>query len=188
MRAFHGSLARLQAAFGKPLVFKNLYVSLRLGPMARYVPEALYIVIERDWVDNAQSILKGRQDALGTYGAWWSVPPPNVQELEKLPLVQQVVGQIESVYRLIDQDIERLGLEDRVFRVRYEDFCADVHGTLARLQAFMARHGVELGRRFEVPERFEVSRSVKIPQPMYDEVVQEVVHRQSTQDQAGASV
>jgi len=187
MRAFRSSLARLHEAFGKPLVFKNLYASLRLEPMAHYVPEALYIVIERDWVDNAQSILKGRQDALGTYDLWWSVPPPNVQALEKLTPVRQVVGQIESIHRLIDEDVERLGLEERVFRVRYEDFCGDVHGTLDRFQAFTTRHGIGLERRFEVPKRFSVSQSVKIPQPMYEEVQQEVANCQSPQDHAGAS-
>ncbi|MFP3982443.1 MAG: sulfotransferase [Desulfurivibrionaceae bacterium] len=187
MRAFRGSLARLQEAFGKPLIFKNLFASLRLEPMAHYVPEALYIVIERDWVDNAQSILKSRKDALGTYDRWWSVPPPNVDELEKLPPVQQVVGQIESIHRLIDEDIQRLGLEDRTFRVCYEEFCADVHGTLERFQAFLASHGVELERRCEVPTEFEVRRSVRIPQKMYDELVEEVACLQVSGRRQGES-
>jgi hypothetical protein len=101
--------------------------------------------------------------------------------------VQQVVGQIEAIHRLIDKDINRLGLEDRIFRVRYEDFCGDVHGTLERFLTFMARHGVELERRFEVPERFKISRLIKIPQPMHEELVQEVKLRQSSHEEKGGA-
>jgi len=132
------------------------------------------VVIERDWVDNGQSILKGRYEALGDYGQWWSVPPPNVDELSRLAPVQQVVGQIEAIHNLIDRDIERLGLEERTFRIRFEDFCEDVHGTLDTFQAFMEKHGVKLERRFDVPAQFAVRHSVKVPSPMYEELKAEV--------------
>ncbi|WP_163575251.1 sulfotransferase [Halomonas faecis] len=185
MRAFSRSIASLQNTSGKPLIFKNLYASLRLDPMSVYLPEALYIVIERDLKDNAESILKGRKDALGSYQHWWSVPPPNVGALDELSPVQQAVGQIESIHELIDRDIERLGLEDRVFRVSYEDFCEDVHGTLYRFQDFMARHGIELERRFEVPYRFEIEHSQKIPQDMYEELGDYVDQRNKGKENQG---
>lgn len=178
MSAFRRSLASLGGAMGLPLIFKNLYASLRLEPIAHYVPNALFIVIERDWVDNGQSILKGRYDTLGDYGKWWSVPPPNVDELAELPPVQQVVAQIESIHDLIDRDLHRLGLEEQTFRIRYEDFCQDVYGTLDAFQAFMAHHGVDLERRFDVPAQFPINRSVKIPQSMYEQLQAEVAKRQ----------
>jgi hypothetical protein len=178
MVAFRRSVETFGRAIGLPLIFKNLYASLRLEPIAHYVPNALFVVIERDWVDNGQSILKGRNDALGEYGRWWSVPPPDVDELSRLGPVQQVVGQIESIHSLIDRDIHRLGLEERTFRIRYKDFCKDVHGTLEAFEAFMARHGVELERRFEVPAHFPISQSVKIPGPMYEELKAEVAKRE----------
>nr|VFJ46300.1 MAG: Sulfotransferase family protein [Candidatus Kentron sp. FM]VFJ49550.1 MAG: Sulfotransferase family protein [Candidatus Kentron sp. FM]VFK07282.1 MAG: Sulfotransferase family protein [Candidatus Kentron sp. FM] len=171
MKGFQRSTAALEAASGRPLIFKNLYAGLRLEPIAHYLPNALFVVMERDWLDNAQSILKGRHDALGNYGQWWSVPPPNVDDLSRLPPVRQVVGQIEAIHDLIDHDLERLGLEDRTFRIRYEDLCQDVHAMLERFRDFMANHGVPLDRRFDVPQRFEIDHSIKIPPEMYDELV-----------------
>lgn len=145
--------------------------------MAKYLPEAVYVVIERDWVDNAQSILNGRNYTLGRYDLWWSVPPPDVVDLVKLSPVQQVVGQIASIHNLINRDIKRLGLEDRIFRIQYEGVCKDVYGTLEKFRAFMALHGVKLQPRFEVPTHFNIKSSIMIPEAMYEEVVAEVCAR-----------
>lgn len=174
MMAFRRSLAALAKSSGKPLVFKNLYASLRLEPIVAYVPRALFVLIERDLLDNAQSILRGRQDVYGSYEPWWSVPPPDVTYLSALPPVQQVVGQIESIHELINRDIERLGLAEKTFRTRYEDFCRDVNATLEQFNVFMASHGIDLQRRFEVPGSFTPDHSVKIPASMYKELKSKV--------------
>lgn len=186
MRAFRQSIAALQEAMQLPLIFKNLYASLRIEPIAEHIPGALFVVIERDVVDNAQSILKARMDALGTYDSWWSVPPPNVEELRRLRPVEQAVEQVRSVHALIDRDIERLGLEDRCLRIKYEEFCGDVPGTLARFEAFVGKNGVVLERRFEVPEGFEIDRSRKIPDAMYGELCEYV--RSGRRDGVGVPV
>ncbi|WP_322629727.1 sulfotransferase [Halothiobacillus sp.] len=185
MMAFRRSLMSFSQSVGLPLIFKNLYATLRIEPIAHHVPNALFVVIERDWVDNAQSILKGRNDALGRYDQWWSVPPPDVDALSKLPPVQQVVGQIQSIHELVVRDIVRLGLEDRTFRIRYEDFCEDVQGTLAAFEAFMKHHGVELEHRFDVPSQFSIPRSIKIPESMYEELKIEVTKRKRRADAGG---
>ena len=171
MQAFRHSLQALEEATGRPLVFKNLYASLRIEPIALHVPNALFVIVERDLVDNAQSILKGRMDALGSYDPWWSVPPPNVAELESLRPVQQAVEQVRSVHSLITHDIERLGLKEQTFRINYEAFCQDVHGTLEDLKQFALKNNVTLLPRFEVPENFETRDDRKIPDAMYEELV-----------------
>ena len=171
MCAFRKSVALLLNTFGVPVIFKNLYASLRIDPIAKNLPNSLFVVLERDLVNNAQSILKGRMDAYGSYERWWSVPPPNVKELEKLSPPQQVVAQIESIYSLIDCDVSRLGLEDRVLRVRYEDFCQDVHGVLKSFDVFMNRNSVRLTSLHNVPSSFQMSHSRKIPEYMYNDLV-----------------
>lgn len=174
MRAFRHSLASLETTIGLPLIFKNLYVTLRLEPIAHYLPNALFVVIERDLVNNAQSILKGRYDALGDYDRWWSVPPPNIDELKELSPVQQVVEQVRSIHALIDSDIARFNLEERTFRIKYEDFCQDIPKILERFEAFMCFHGINLARRFDVPGHFQVNKDRKIPEVMYKELMEYV--------------
>ena len=171
MRAFRHSLQALKEAMERPLVFKNLYASLRIEPIAQVVPNALFVIVERDLVDNAQSILNGRMEALGSYDPWWSVPPPNVAELKSLRPVQQAAEQVRSVHALITDDVERLGLTEQTFRINYEAFCQDVHGTLQDLKQFALKNNVTLSPRFEVPARFETRHDRKIPDAMYEELV-----------------
>lgn len=171
MRAFRYSLHSLESVMQRPLVFKNLYASLRIDPIAQHVPNALFIVVERDVVDNAQSILKGRMDALGSYELWWSVPPPDVAELQKLKPVQQAVEQVRSIRSLIRHDVERLGLESQTLHVNYDDFCRDVPTTLEAIRQFASKNGITLESRFEVPTSFKSSKSRKVPENMYEELV-----------------
>lgn len=185
MLAFRQSVQALEACMERPLVFKNLYASLRIDPIVQQIPGALFVVVERDVVDNAQSILKGRLDALGSYEPWWSVPPPNVQELRKLKPVAQAVEQVRSVHSLIERDIERLGLADQTIRINYDDFCRDVHGTLDRLEEFASNKGVSLAHRFEVPMSFNTDSSRKIPDDMYEELMAYVHQTDSEAGRAG---
>lgn len=185
MKAFRRSIAEMGRATGLPLMFKNLYASLRIEPIAWFLPEALYVVIERDWVDNATSILVSRKKALGGYDRWWSIPPPNVDELVGLSPAQQVVGQIRSIHNLVNCDIERLGLEDRTFRIRYEEFCIDVPGTLERFRLFLVKNGINLQQQFEVPQAFDTKRNSELPSALYEEVVAEVGVKRENSERSG---
>ena len=89
-------MARFADAAGRPLVFKNLYCSLRLEPIAHALPEALFVVMHRDQIENARSILAGRMRRSGDYAAWWSAEPPGIEEIRRLSPVRQVVEQLRA--------------------------------------------------------------------------------------------
>ena len=65
MRAFRRSVAALTNAFDRPIVFKNLYASLRIQAIAHYLPESLFVVIHRNEVDNGHSLLEARDRVFG---------------------------------------------------------------------------------------------------------------------------
>lgn len=169
MRKFRRSLLALAASFNKPVIFKNLYVTLRLKAISTHIPEALFIVIKRNEIDNAHSIIEGRMKATGRYDQWWSVPPPDVERLKSLEPAWQAVEQIRSVYRLIDAEIEDGGIDrHRVYTIRYEDFCCDVKTTLKKIEDFFADHEVVIERRFSVPDKFPIrKRSIRIDKEIY---------------------
>lgn len=160
MKAFRRSLLALEAAFAKPVIFKNLYASLRIEPIRRYVPEAVFIVVERDRYANAASILKGRKDALGVYDQWWSVPWPAEASLQLKSPAEQVLAQIDGIHSLIDA---QLSDSDRVFRVDYDAFCRASHGVLDRFALFMQGLGVELEPRFDIPNHFPPKAPASLP-------------------------
>ncbi|MBO6668053.1 sulfotransferase [Parvibaculum sp.] len=169
--AFQRSLTLLAAAEGRPLIFKNLFASLRLEPIVREFPEAVFIHVRRGIRQNAQSILEGRKSSLGTYGAWWSVPPPGFEDLLQLSPVRQVIAQIEMIDRQIVEDAERLGISSRLISVKYEDVCAAPRDIVSKLEARFAALGVDPARIGNPPSRFEISDEIRIPQPLYSELV-----------------
>jgi hypothetical protein len=161
---------RLRAAVGafvdacdRPVVYKNLYSTARVDALAATLPEALFIAIHRDLTANARSLLAGRPQAVGSYDAWWSVEPPEIERLRELPPHEQVVEQVRSLDALVDR-LERTIGTDRVLHLSYEQLCADPHAELDRVAAFAASHGTTLGKRGEVPDAFPPSeRADELP-------------------------
>ena len=171
MRNFRRSLLALSESTNKPLVFKNLYASLRLEAIAKYVPEALFVVIQRNELDNAHSILESRMKAQNDYNQWWSIPPPNVEQLKLLDPAQQVVQQIRGVHNVINQAIKDGFIDsNRVFTMQYEKFCDDVHTSLQELEKFFLTHNLTVSRRYSVPEKFSINRTTRIEKKLYEEL------------------
>lgn len=171
MHNFRRSLLALTEAASKPVVFKNLYASLRLEAISKHIPEALFVVVKRNELDNAHSILEGRMKALGRYEQWWSVPPPNVEQLKLLKPAQQAVEQTRAVQSMIRQAIEDGVIDgDRVLTLQYEDFCDDVHASVHELEKFFLKHDVTVLRRFNVPEKFFINRTIRIEKKLYSEL------------------
>lgn len=145
-RRLRSSLGRFGDAWQRPTVWKNLYCSLRLRPIAAAVPEALFIVISRDLADNARSLLAGRMKMHNAYDTWFSAEPPNVDELRHLPPADQVVQQVRSVLSTIDADARVIG-RDRFVEISYEDVCARPADAVNQIATFMQQHGIDVTPR-----------------------------------------
>ena len=128
------SVAAMTRASGRALVMKNVMCSVRMAAISAAVPEMRYLVVHRDLVDTAVSLLASRREANGTYDAWWSVEPREIESMRHLPPEQQVVEQIRAVEASIEAS--RAGLDPDLFAdVSYADLIADPQGELTRVAA-----------------------------------------------------
>jgi hypothetical protein len=171
-------LARLRAAVralgnaaGRPLVFKNLLNSLRLGPLDAALPEAMFVFVRRDVAATAASILAARERIRGDAAAWWSAEPPDVDELRRLPPAAQAVEQVRRIEAVIEGDRARIGAE-RFCELSYERFCDDPDAALHEVERLAERNGFRLGRRHAVPSKFERPGERKVEPELYDEIVE----------------
>lgn len=148
LAGFRRSIEAFTATSGRPLVFKNLYASLRIHPIVASVPESIFIVIKRPMEDVARSLLAARLREFGTHDQWLSVEPPNVEELRRLPPFQQVLGQVESIYKLIRADLAsaRVSMQ-RVFDLDFQALCADPGECVQRYQEHLRLLGVSVASR-----------------------------------------
>lgn len=162
MSLLRASVRALGSAFGRPILFKNMNCALRLQPLVDALPEALFIVTKRNIVDTAVSLLQSRERIHGDCHQWWSMEPPAIEDLRRLPPQEQVVEQIVQINELIESHSRELG-SDRFFSVEYEQFCDDVIQTLGKLDAFFSRHGLAIRKReTEVPNSFPCSTRTKV--------------------------
>ena len=172
MNCFRRTVSVLTKSQDRPVLFKNLFATLRIRPINKYIPEALFIIIKRDEVDNGHSILHSRMKVHGDYSIWWSVPPPNVKTLERLPPEQQVIEQIRKLYALIEKDVEEGEMDAvRFLTINYEAFCSDVQGQLERIDKLFQMNGMKIKRLFNVPTTFTKVNKIKIDTGLYKKMV-----------------
>jgi len=176
MHDFRRSLLALTEAADKPVIFKNLYASLRLEAIAKHVPEALYIIIHRDELDNGHSLLEVRHKVFGSYDKWWSMPAPDTEELEKRPAYVQVIEQIRSIHRTILSDLGASTVSvARIHHINYEQFCSDVHAEMIRLEKFLSENACSTEMELSnVPAIFEKRDVIRIDSSLYEKMSQYV--------------
>lgn len=169
MQAFRCSIAALTNAIDKPILFKNLYASMRLEAIAKYIPESLFIVTHRREVDNAHSLLEARYRNFNSYKPWFSVEPPEIEKLKELPPHEQVVEQIRHIHATIDHDIQAAGVtRDRRLDLNYEEFCGSPSKSVDAIQAFLKSHACHTTRRdISIPDHFSLRNTVRIDEELY---------------------
>ena len=165
---FRLSISTLIASLGKPLVFKNMYASLRIQPILKAFPKACFIITERDEVDNGHSLLVTRKKVFGNYDQWWSMEPPNICDLIHLPPSHQVIQQIRSIHETIESDLHLMNVSSEQFiHVNYEELCENPDSCMRKLSKFFAKNNIKVERTSFVLNSFERNKAVQIPQSLY---------------------
>ena len=173
LRALRAAVRALGDAAGKPLVFKNLLCTLRLAPIAAALPEAVFVVVRRDLVANAASLLAARRAVHGDHASWWSAEPPGIEELRALPPHEQVVEQVRRIEALVERDQEAIGSE-RFLVLRYEQLCADAESSMRAVAELAERNGFRLERRRPIPAEFRRSGELQIDGELHERIVEYV--------------
>ncbi len=170
LRRLRAAVRALGDSGGRSLVFKNLLCALRLEPIARAMPEARFVVIQRDLLDHARSILVARLRANSEAQTWWSVEPPGWERLRELEPAEQVIGQVEAIHAEIERAREQIGA-DRFLDVTYEQLIDDVPSTLDSVGGFARTQGIALEPRAAVPSAFPRPSAGTLPAPLEESLV-----------------
>lgn len=147
-------LSVLSRHAGAPVILKNTYNTLRIGPLAAAIPEALFLSVERNVADTALSLLRARRALRGSHDKWLGVDPPEFEELRKYSPHEQVVLQVLSITKHVRRDLGRYVPSQRVFQICYEAMCDDPRSFLDRFAAFVHSNAGELQINETVPHRF----------------------------------
>jgi len=107
--------------YNRLFVFKNMNAGQRLRLIYKLYPQSKFIWVKRNIQNTVKSLLKTRKQVNGNLKDWWSLMPPEYEDLKQLKPIEQVVKQ---VYYLEKQIYTDLNLFDKknVKIIQYKDF------------------------------------------------------------------
>jgi len=140
---------------GRPIVFKSFHAIWHLAELVRTLPRTVVVLVRREPLAVAQSLLKMREQLYGAREQWASIKPREYSWLKDEHYATQIAGQISYVSRAIADGVRHVDAGSLV-EVGYEDLCADPAGFVSRVADAVAGRG---GRVAQVgsPRPFEPS-------------------------------
>lgn len=130
------NLTAVLSYFEKPLLFKNLNMGQRLRMLAQILPNSKIIWIKRDPLLTAQSIYNAKKRLKLKPNEWWSVMPPNYNELKNLDACEQIIKQIFFIERQIFLD-KKLFPEKQLLTIEYESLSSNLNDLLDKIRRFI---------------------------------------------------
>ena len=125
IRTMQNTIACLQHIFGdKPFVNKNVKHMLRIDALSKIFPNSYFLVVDRNLKDAALSNIRGRYKIAKDPKEWWSVKPPNYDDIKDLSIAEQIAYQMNALRQKMESDLSKLP-DERIFRLKYEKFCRE---------------------------------------------------------------
>jgi len=146
----------ITAVFNKPFLNKALHPAKYIDAFLEINPNILFVHIERDFLENCQSILNAREQYYGDRNKWWSLIPDNFEDIKDFPYEAQIPEQLGALSREMKNDLNEYA-RAKFINVEYDTFCDNPHQVLEKIAN-------ELKRRFQsdfafdvesIPEKFE---------------------------------
>lgn len=122
-QAMRGFWASYADSLGAPVVAKANRIVAHMELVGREMPNVTFLVVERDPVYLAQSLLQARRHIHGSDAVPYGLTDPNLAANHMSPYAS-VAHQVAFAVRCARQAEQTLGPE-RVWRIRYESFCDD---------------------------------------------------------------
>jgi len=156
------SISAISSVMGGPGLFKNMRLSLKIEPLAKMFPKAVFIHIRRDPVFVAQSIILTRRNLFQSDHEWWSYSLPQKKELLKLQPFEQVAYQIKTIWDTIQTAQANL-TASKFIEISYDDLCQNTGNTLKLIEIVLLKNDIILRKRG--PMNFNIRQSEKIQIP-----------------------
>lgn len=133
-------LSSIQNEFGKGLIAKNIFGSYHMPKLADLLGTSVFLLIERDELDVACSILDARKKYYGSkLDKWWSYAPPEVLDLISLDHQKQIAGQIYYLSKFYNSELKKLS-NKHYLKISYQELCNQPEQIALKVQKHVIEH------------------------------------------------
>lgn len=111
------------ATFGKPFLNKNNRNAGCLKLLSEAIPQASFLVVRRNPLFVAQSLIKARQQVQGDKSTGWGLHShSSTDTADPLAYVDDVCDQVLRIETELKEQLQRIP-QDRIIEFTYEEFC-----------------------------------------------------------------
>ena len=135
-------LTNMTLAIERPIVFKSFMVGFYAAAIAQVLPRSTFVLVERDPLENALSILRMRRRFTGSVDNWVGVRPAACSAVSRSP-EQEVACQVVHGHRAYVRALTSVD-EQRIVRIRYEEMCKNPLASLEAVRNALLAAGCDL--------------------------------------------
>ncbi len=157
-------------AYGGPIVFKSLLLAWHIPQMQQTLPKTCWLHIRRDPIQNSLSLLRFRNQFLGSVEKWGSLKPKEYQWLVDKPYWEQVAGQVYFLERRYREQLRRIPKEN-VLSLTYEELCNSPGEAIKNALRMINRQGASVSLSSSPPDRFEIQKYDLHNEPDSDKIM-----------------
>jgi len=152
--AMYTAVANTEKIYGKPFINKTTVLSLRIEALAKIFPKAVFIRIQRDPIDVAQSLLVARKTK---YKDWLGSKPDECKNIKDADLVTEVCTQIKYTEEKISADEKTIGA-GRFLPIDYKKLCNSPIDKIQLISNFLESHEIPVTlRKNHLPNKLNYS-------------------------------
>jgi len=179
-----GLVAAIENAYRSPFIAKWQGFAVDLQSVQCAFPQAVYIRVRRDFLQTAQSVLRGRYQLLGSPHKTFTRLPQGHDQLFSDNYIEHVAGYVLSMEEKMDRDAAMIGKE-RFFELTYDQFCRAPGNHVDRIREWYKKMtGAPLEKRNPTPHEFTPSSTPKVSEEEYTrlgEAIAAMVERKAYQ-------
>ena len=116
----------------KPILIKNTRNCVRIKALSDSFPNSIFIHIDRDNMEIAKSLYKGRIDLYNDVNKNFTVVPKEWNSIKDLSIEKQISHQVYYLKKNIEEAFEQIE-GNRVFKIEYEEFCQNPNSIVQRI-------------------------------------------------------
>lgn len=160
-------------AFGRPLVNKNNRNTFCMALLASVLEQAVFVVVTREPLFAAQSLLIARQHIQGDAAVGWGLGANRPRSGPESSPLEDVAGQVRFIYQRLHGQLDRVP-QERVINVRYEDFCDEPVRLVARMAELLRERSTN-GNSYDSPAPSTLSplanaNTMQLPKAQFDKL------------------
>ena len=160
-------IAGLTKIHQKPMLFKNVINSMRINVLSQIFDNSIFIVLNRENLDIAQSILNARIELYNNKNHSWSVITSALQTDPEIPYYKQIVNQIRGVTSNINLARKNIGDNKFIF-VDYKELCNNTDQVLKSIHSQLNTRGTRVDAYNNYPNKLNYSTGKKVSDADYN--------------------